>query len=309
VDETSDLYALGATLLHLLSRKPPQALLTPRMELAFEGHLHVSPPFATFLRRLVAVSREERFPSAATALRALEALKGGRARPSRRSLALTGAAVLLLGGYLAAWPSVESWLLRRHEPAGVLVGRPGTQRSVDDSQCNNPKTCAPMCEQGRASACSKLASMYTHGLGVTPDAAKALALEERACALNSPESCVFLGYKLREGKLGPRDLPRARQLFTQGCEEGVADGCEALAEFYESGNGVPQDMSRYVELMERACDLGDLYACANGSYPYRDGAGNVARNPRRAERLLRKSCDGGLAYGCEKLADFRARSD
>ncbi len=49
VDATSDLHALGATLIHLLSGKPPQELLGPSLELRFAEHIQASAGFAAWL--------------------------------------------------------------------------------------------------------------------------------------------------------------------------------------------------------------------------------------------------------------------
>jgi len=48
VDATADLYALGATLVHLLGRQAPADILGPDLELRLD-HLNVSPGFRAFL--------------------------------------------------------------------------------------------------------------------------------------------------------------------------------------------------------------------------------------------------------------------
>jgi len=75
VSESSDLYSLGATLLHLLSRRPPSELLRGRgLQLEVGEKLNASPAFRTYLARMIAPAPADRFPTAAEALRALEAL-------------------------------------------------------------------------------------------------------------------------------------------------------------------------------------------------------------------------------------------
>jgi hypothetical protein len=98
VDATCDLYALGATLVHLLTRRPPEESLVPGEPLRLPAG-RVSPGVERFLQQLCAPRREDRFGSA---LAALEALAGReapavapRARPRR-----AGVAALLLGGLL-----------------------------------------------------------------------------------------------------------------------------------------------------------------------------------------------------------------
>jgi hypothetical protein len=73
LDRSADLYGLGATLVHLLSRRPPEELLWERDPAALADLLNVSAPFAAFLRKLVAPQRALRFSTAAEALAGLKA--------------------------------------------------------------------------------------------------------------------------------------------------------------------------------------------------------------------------------------------
>ena len=70
LDRSADLYGLGATLVHLLSRRPPEELLWERPVSALREALNVSPAFLAFIERLTARDRASRFPSAAEALAA-----------------------------------------------------------------------------------------------------------------------------------------------------------------------------------------------------------------------------------------------
>jgi serine/threonine protein kinase len=95
VDATTDPYALGTTLAHLLSRREPWSFLEDPTALA---RLNVSPGFRDFLTRLMARRPADRFPSATAALAALRT----RVRRNRR---------------LINWP-----YLREHRTAVMLVG-------------------------------------------------------------------------------------------------------------------------------------------------------------------------------------------
>lgn len=68
----SDLYSLGATLIHLASHKAPAELLSPELSLDFKPHLQLSPDWSDWLEKLVAPRPQERFPSAQAALAALD---------------------------------------------------------------------------------------------------------------------------------------------------------------------------------------------------------------------------------------------
>lgn len=70
----SDLYALGATLVFLLSRRPPSELPFERMRMAFRQVTNTSEEFAEFLDRLLAPAPEDRPTDAVQALAELDNL-------------------------------------------------------------------------------------------------------------------------------------------------------------------------------------------------------------------------------------------
>ncbi len=69
VDARSDVFALGATLLHLLTGEVPPAAAD-----AFAGHSNVSPAVELVLRRMLARNPRDRYPSAVEATAALAAI-------------------------------------------------------------------------------------------------------------------------------------------------------------------------------------------------------------------------------------------
>ncbi|HEY9842933.1 MAG: serine/threonine protein kinase [Candidatus Sericytochromatia bacterium] len=75
----SDLYALGATLVHLLSGRAPAEIPQDRLRLRFEAYVHCSADCRHWLARLLAPAPEERFASALDALRALSRFGPGNA--------------------------------------------------------------------------------------------------------------------------------------------------------------------------------------------------------------------------------------
>ncbi|WP_224240785.1 serine/threonine protein kinase [Hyalangium gracile] len=81
VDVTSDLYALGASLVHLLGGTPPSDHFHPDRGLDL-GHLE-APVLSTWLRKMTALKPEDRYSSAAAARQALAALKPGGRVPAR----------------------------------------------------------------------------------------------------------------------------------------------------------------------------------------------------------------------------------
>jgi antitoxin component YwqK of YwqJK toxin-antitoxin module len=118
----SDVYALGATLVHLLSRKPPTELLGEDLRLEFREQVNLRPLTLRFLERLVHRAPRKRFATAAQALAELEAIRSGRAS-RRRSLLLVGGGV-----------SVVGWLA-----LGLLVLPPRLQKRQDAPAASEAK--------------------------------------------------------------------------------------------------------------------------------------------------------------------------
>lgn len=110
VEPRSDLYSLGATLIHLLTRKPPDQLLAAGMKSEFARAAQLSVRTERFLARLVAPRPEDRFASAAEALRVLRG--ESKAAPTRTLAVGVSLAVAAAVGAAFLWatprPAVEA---------------------------------------------------------------------------------------------------------------------------------------------------------------------------------------------------------
>ncbi len=104
----SDIYALGATALTLLSGEEPHQLMDPEtLDWTWGKAIHLSPGFAAVINRMVALRPRDRYPSAKAALRDLERLEAlpNRPVPSKRGAtdpALAPAPTVLPGSPVAA---------------------------------------------------------------------------------------------------------------------------------------------------------------------------------------------------------------
>ncbi|MEQ8755918.1 MAG: serine/threonine-protein kinase [Coleofasciculus sp. G1-WW12-02] len=72
---SSDLYALGATLIHLLTGTAPADLPQRNLRICFEDRVNLNPSLVSWMQTLTEPALEQRFKSAAAALNALESGK------------------------------------------------------------------------------------------------------------------------------------------------------------------------------------------------------------------------------------------
>ena len=96
VDATSDLYALGATLLHAATGKPPSELLSTDFSLRVPHDI----PLHDLIAHLVQPRRERRFRSAEAALQELDHPR--RSPAVRPRFAIAAAAVLVVGAFVTS---------------------------------------------------------------------------------------------------------------------------------------------------------------------------------------------------------------
>jgi hypothetical protein len=105
----SDVYALGMTVVFLLSHKEPHEIEAVSGRLQLDPHIRASRGLRRVIRRMIALQPEDRHPSAVELCADLEALLAQPARTSPavrpRPLAAAGVAAVLLGLLgLVAWP-------------------------------------------------------------------------------------------------------------------------------------------------------------------------------------------------------------
>ena len=76
-------------------------------------------------------------------------------------------------------------------------------------------------------------------------------------------SMTALGLLYQNGRGGPQDYVKARELLEEAADKGDANAMTNLGLLYQNGQGVPQDYVKAREWYEKAADKGDANAKAN----------------------------------------------
>jgi len=146
------------------------------------------------------------------------------------------------------------------------------------------------------------------GAGGTDDRRAKLPIElRRVC----PKGFVLSGGKCTRrvrARLFRCEYGDTRTCVKQ-CRAGNTDSCVVLGVMHAHAYGAPKDAARAEELLGGACrpedaQGGHLVAC--GELGVLEQGGHLgAPDPRRAERLLDKACQGGRSQSCLDLAVLR----
>ncbi|MEQ1507432.1 MAG: tetratricopeptide repeat protein [Myxococcota bacterium] len=198
------------------------------------------------------------------------------------------------------------------------------------------------CEGGNTEAC------YNDGMAAASaarprfgDARKAFAAACRpsvgmpgagsAVSKHRPKACNELAILVRDAKGGPKDLPRAIELFEISCKDGMDQACVDLgALLYNDDPERVAESARAVVLFESACAkvdplsapppaegvTGDAAAvplaesCDALGHAYQDGIGvePPQKDEDKAAALYAKACDARYARGCVSAGALAVQS-
>jgi hypothetical protein len=176
----------------------------------------------------------------------------------------SGAACFTAGQVLSGGLVVPS----NPEVAGVSFGRAcdlGVREACTSliafAQDGGKDVFQQACYRGDGASCFILGSLYSSGLGVSQDPARAFSLFERSCAEKWWRGCGRLRTSYLVGQGTAVDPAKAVENFENGCRGGNAASCLEVAKLYHRGRGALQDDNLALEKLRQACDLGLQAAC------------------------------------------------
>lgn len=178
-------------------------------------------------------------------------------------------------------------------------GHPVTQDEVHAVNLNRTG-----CSAGDPASCAHLAYRYQDGRGEVVDIDQAKLFLEKACTQNYAEACLELAelrFGTEEYETYPLSASAALEAMEKGCALENGEACNRLGIVLSKGqDGVAKDSSRVEGLYRRACELDWAWGCFNEAW-WSD-AGDAGEAPWAAKKF-KKSCEMGLARGCDAYAD------
>ncbi len=114
------------------------------------------------------------------------------------------------------------------------------------------RTLGHACDFGSQPACTSLANLV---------ASDGEAVLQQPCDQGDATSCFMLGSLYAVGQSVPRNPERAATLYEQSCSKGFGRACGMLAQAYTVGEGVSKDTAKAQQILVRACDSGYQPAC------------------------------------------------
>lgn len=221
------------------------------------------------------------------------------------------------GPVVACFSTAEylSLFLRKHKEASLLYEntcfRPSTDKSANAVSIDNGKS------KTYPPACFNLAQMRMTGKGNTKfDRAEGFSLFDRACRAGHGGSCHLQAKMMlsEPGSLGegiPYNPKRAAELLNGVCEEGDSLSCFLLATMLIRGNNVNSEANNITPGEARGIDpIKQRQNESDRAKQNTDKRVALQRDPKRAEQLLKSSCDvRSHAPSCYNLAVMYSNGD
>ncbi|CAA6822140.1 MAG: Unknown protein [uncultured Sulfurovum sp.] len=137
------------------------------------------------------------------------------------------------------------------------------------------------CDNNVSSGCRERAYL---ALEVNKDSDEAEEYFLKACELQDPKSCSFLGYMYRSKNVNKKDEKRYFKFFYKACQLGNPESCMFVGSLYSKTN--PIQATRHYQ---KACELGNQRGCERLGRNYFSGYG-IKKDRKQGINLFKKNC-------------------
>jgi hypothetical protein len=157
-------------------------------------------------------------------------------------------------------------------------------------------------DRGDRDAMFALAIFHMTRRGGLHDRNEAAKLFAAAAKLGHSAAAYDLGLLYLEGQQFPQDFRRAAELFTQASQEGNSEAQYALATLYRDGKGVPLDLAESTRLLGAAALADNVDAQVEYAIALFNGTGLDKKDEVTAAALFRRAALRGSPVAQNRLA-------
>ena len=156
------------------------------------------------------------------------------------------------------------------------------------------------CLKNKGEDCYNLAVNYLWGTTLEQDSKEGMNLLEKSCNLDFYHACGTLGYIYRRGEFKiKKDFKKSMTFYSKGIKGKDRLSYSGMGHLYDNGHYVEKNVSKAIEFYSHACEKDDFTSCYNLGIIFTDD--EKFRDKKKAEKVLKKSCDLGYGWGCSKL--------
>jgi len=120
-----------------------------------------------------------------------------------------------------------------------------------------------------------------------------------ACKKNHAMGCYRLGSINKD----PKNLARARKMFSKECNRGKSKACTNYANMLLKGEGGPKSPYEATTTLAKQCSSGSVTGCFLLAEIWAKGE-NIKKDLKKARKYFGFSCEKGSKVGCYKFADM-----
>ena len=296
----SDIFSLGATMLHLVSRVAPCDMKLKGILPDFDRYIPKSIPgwFSDIIKKMMSSDPENR-PQNGNEL--LELIKKSQRQNIRHSNSNASkwapglAAIIILAVIVIVYANIRD--------TGTANKTNNTVNDAQSTSANIPPSYALLLEkanQGDAKAQHDLGYKYYYGEGITQDRQEALKWYLKSAEQGYMQSQANVGYMYDIGTGTEQNYEEALKWYRLAAEQGHELAQSNLANLYYHGRGTDINYEEAAKWYKAAAEQGNTYAQSTIGYLYDAGEG-VEQNYNEALKWYRKAAEKGDAMAQANL--------
>ena len=334
----SDIFSLGATMLHLITGISPCDMRLKGIQPDFDHYLTASVPewLKMLIVQMMATNPEER-PQTGTELLALIHNRSNYTnkivKPSSKYIVITLIAIFFLAAgvvctflNLVAASCALLFVAVAMAVAGIIIKIKIQRGSSLETTNRNHTSIEPehkptseflellkKAENDDPFAQNELGDIYYNGTGVEKDYHKAVEWYQKSAIKRNAKAQCNLGYMYENGFGVEKDYQKAVEWYQKSANLGCANAQNNLGSMYRSGFGVEMDYQKAVEWYQKSANQGNTAGQNNLGYMYQKGLG-VEKDYILAVEWYQKSANQGGAraqfnLGCLYYSGYGVEKD